>query len=288
MSLQPRMLGLSLAMLAFAAASTPIRAAGADGSPPGRPTPCRSEPERGRGWDLRGPPAPCTPKPEPQVEPSVPISLFSPPYDGLALKWGMVLGLGSEDRYGVGIEPGLSYYGSAIEIGVSARIQALWSAEWAIFTGNPRSHRDVLFVPRLNVSGGIDHEGFWRVHASAGFGPAWLRSRDGGLGAPDTDRTVWSYAGSAGFSAGVFFLALELLGYMASVETGLYFVQEDSVTTTTRDLPGWMLSLGVMVPIALGGRQRPPATLSDEPSPPLRHCRRRGQKINALPLCNEP
>jgi hypothetical protein len=283
-----RIVWLALAMLGGTVASSPARAAGSGGSPPGRPSPCPSESERRRGWDLRGLPPPCTPRVEPRVEPSVPTSLFSPPWNGLALKWGMVVSLGSEGRYGIGIEPGLSYYGRAIELGVSLRIQALWSEEWTLLqTGSPRNYRDVLFVPRVNVSGGIDHEGFWRMHASAGFGPTWLRARDGGLGAPNGDRTAWSYAGSAGFSAGPFYLALEVLGYMAAVETGRYFIDASNVTLATRDVPGWMLSVGVMVPIALSGRERPPpAAVSEAPSL-SGHCRRRGQKINALPLCNE-
>jgi hypothetical protein len=218
----------------------------------------------------------------------VPFSLFRIPYDGLALKWAMLASVGSEGRYGLGVEPGLSYFGSALELGVSARIQALWSEEWGLLqSGNSRNHRDVLFVPRVNVSGGIDAEGFWRLHASAGFGAAWLRARDGV--APNTDRSVWSYAGSAGFSGGAFYLALEVLGYMASVETGSYFVDEFGVTTTQRDIPGWMLSIGVMLPIALGGRERPSPLPRSEASPaPPGPCRRRGQKINALPLCPPP
>jgi len=279
------MVWLFLAMPLVAVASRAARATTPNGASSGRPLPCLTESERRRGWDLRGPRPPCTPQVAPPGEASVPFSLFSPPWKGVALKWGMLASVGSEHRYGIGIEPGLSYYGRAIELGLSLRIQGLWSEDWGLFQSNERRYRDVLIVPRVNLSAAADHEGFWRMHASAGFGPTYLRARDGAQGSSDTDHTVWSYTGSAGVSAGAFFLALEVLGYMASVETGPYFVDEFGITPSKRDSPGWMLSLGLMVPIAISGGERPPAAPSDERSLAPGRCRRRGQKINALPLC---
>lgn len=213
------------------------------------------------------------------------FSLFNLPWHGFALKAGahLTIGGGFLDgaRAGGSVELGLSYYfGRQVELGVILPATWLWGEEWDLFgDGNPREFREFLVVPRALLSVGANKEAFWRLHASAGLGPAWTRAKSGDL--PRTEERVPAAVMAAGFSAGTFQLELQIIRYTKH-DSNVVLVpapgEGEPVYPRYRGSGGLMVSIGFVLPIPLTSiepgepaEQRPDAPQSDvqrRPGPP--------------------
>jgi hypothetical protein len=232
---------------------------------------CEEERPR-RAGHLSDTPLPCRARPKPPT--LTPLTL-RPPRDGVALGLSILAALGSEARAGFGVEGGLSYFGEHLELGVGVLLMALWASESGLndlsdspYDRGPRENRDLVLMPRLKLSAGLDSTGFFRFHASTGFGPTWLRVKGGNPELARGQHTVWSFVGGIGLSAGIVHAQADLFGYMASAEQFDWSLLSITHEVGTRDTPGFVVSLALVLPIALSGDTSPRPVSEQRSSPP--------------------
>jgi hypothetical protein len=133
--------------------------------------------------------------------------------------------------------------------------QFAWLYEFALYTDHP-GVRDFLILPRWNGSVGLDPDGFWRLHLSAGYGVAQLRSEVGYPVASLVEHAVWSYGIGMGVSAGIFHIEVQRLGYMKALEDGDVVSVGPPGTVPSpspRGTAGTVVSVGLVFPIPLSG-----------------------------------
>jgi len=224
-------------------------------APPSPLPPCSAEAPPRRGSELRS--NLCRrPKPVAPTEASD-FSFFNLPSKGLALKAGVHVGANG-GRVGVSLEPGLSYFFGQrrFELGLSAQFS--WLSQMQLYGHGP-GVRDFLILPRWNGSVGFDADGFWRLHLSAGYGVAQLRSElDYPVGA-QVEHSVWSYGVGLGVSAGIFHIAIQRLGHLTDAGATVIDSGEGVSPPSTPSTPvqpsaaGTLVSVGLVFPIPLSG-----------------------------------
>jgi hypothetical protein len=258
-----------VALAAFAFAAT----GAASAAPKPQPRACTPDELRRRAWNLSGDDAaPCTRPAPPPPQPRRSLSLFVLPWNGLALKLGGHVLLASADRAGACLEPALSYYWrKQLELGLGVQVTWFSADDQGLYDNSypDRRHRERSILPRLHLSLG-DGEAFWRFHLRGAYGPTSLLSKYGPPSLPRTDRTVWSYSAGLGMSAGIVILELLAFGHMSELEQGFVARVDGPSEPIRRGELGTAVSLGLVIPLALGSTSPPP----DEPPPLDSSCRR--------------
>jgi len=180
--------------------------------------------------------------------------LFRLPSQGLALKAGAHLA-GGEALFGPSLEPGLSYFWGKKRFELGASVQFAWFYEVGLFDSDYEV-RNFLILPRWSGSVGLDQDGFWRLHLSAGYGVMRLRS-EVDYGVPShLDRAFWTYGIGAGASAGVFHIEVQYVGDMSvSASTLIAAPGGDVALPASRVTGGIAVSVGLVFPIPLSGSE---------------------------------